>query len=252
MNVEIITLGTSHGDPTYCRFNSSTLFKVGDDLYLIDAGTPVNALMIRQGLKPQNLKAIFITHMHEDHVSGLPGMIKSLVKYPEESNHTDIFLPEAAAIDGLVGWMHSMHRLWSDELLTFHVTEPNLIFTDDNMRVSALPTRHLEDVREGFPSYGYQLDINGKRIVHTGDLKQDFSDFPAVAKNESSDLCICECTHFDMKLARDVLSKCPIRRMIFHHVANIWHGDGEDDLREIIDTLPFPCEIAHDGDKFEL
>ena len=70
MNTKIITLGTSHGDPTCCRFNSSTLFKIGEASYLIDAGAPANALMIRHGFKLHDLKAIFITHMHEDHVGG--------------------------------------------------------------------------------------------------------------------------------------------------------------------------------------
>ena len=70
--------------------------------------------------------------------------------------------------------------------------------------------------------------------------------------NETSDLCICECTHFDMNVARDVLIKCPTKRMIFNHVSNAWHGAGEKELRRIIDTLPFPCEIAKDGSEFKL
>jgi ribonuclease BN (tRNA processing enzyme) len=252
MSVKIITLGTSHGNPTFCRFNSSTLFEIGDALYLIDAGAPVNALMIRQGLKLQNLKAIFITHMHEDHVGGLPGIIKSLVKYPLLAKHTDIFLPESTAIGGLMGWMRAMHRTWAEELLDFKIAKTGVIFADENIQVTALPTRHLENIQQGFPSYAYQLNIDAKRIIYTGDLRSDFSDFPAVCMNEPSDLCICECTHFNMEEARNILSRCPIKRMIFNHVADFWHGEGEKKLQKIIDSLPFPCEIAHDNSEFKL
>lgn len=252
MKVQIITLGTSHGDPTLSRFNSSTLFKVKEKLYLIDAGAPANALMIRKGLSLQKLKAIFITHMHEDHVGGLPGLIKSLIKRPEAGQHTDVFLPEAIAVDALIGWMKCMRRTWSPSLLTFRVTESCTIFKDENLRVTTLPTKHIQDENHKSLSYGYQLDIGDKRVIYTGDLRGDFSDFPAVAMEEPSDLCICECTHFDMRVARDILKRCPIKRMIFNHVSNLWHGDGENDLRKIINTLPFPCEIAHDGDEFEL
>jgi ribonuclease BN (tRNA processing enzyme) len=250
--MKIITLGTSHGDPTDCRFNSSTLFEIGDALYLIDAGAPVNALMIRRELILQNVKAIFLTHMHEDHVGGLPGMIKSLVKYPFSEQHTDIFFPEAAGIDGIMGWMRSMHRMWPDELLAFKVAEPGHIYADENIRVTALPTRHISNSEQDFPSFGYQLDVADKRVVYTGDLRGDFSDFPEVAIKEPSDLCICESTHFEMKAALDILRKCPIKRLVFNHVGGLWHGEGEAKLQKLISTLPFPCEIAHDGDTFEL
>ena len=61
MHGRIITWGTSHGDPTWCRFNSSTLLQVCGKSYLIDAGAPVNALMIRQGCRLQELCAFFTT-----------------------------------------------------------------------------------------------------------------------------------------------------------------------------------------------
>ena len=38
----------------------------------------------------------------------------------------------------------------------------------------------------------------------------------------------------------------------FNHVADSWHGDGENDLRKIIDTLPFPSEIAHNDNEYHL
>ncbi len=251
MSAKLITLGTSHGDPTFCRFNSSTLLQVDEALYLIDAGAPANALMIRMGFALQDLKAIFITHMHEDHVGGLPGMIKSLIKYPRADQHTDIYLPEAEAIEALMRWMRSMHRMWPERLLTFKVANPGVIYADENLQVTALSTCHLENEQQSFPSYGYQMDIADKRLIYTGDLKHDFSDFPTVAMEEPSDLCVCECTHFDMNRARDFLHHCPTKRMVFNHVGDAWHGEGEDKLREIIAQLPFPCEIAHDGSQFE-
>ena len=67
--MKIITLGTSHGDPTVTRFNSSTLFRTGTADYLIDAGSPVNALMIRRNIPLSALRAVFITHQHEDHTT---------------------------------------------------------------------------------------------------------------------------------------------------------------------------------------
>lgn len=45
--MKIKTLGTSHDDPTKTRFNSSNLVEESGNYYIIDAGVPVDALLVR-------------------------------------------------------------------------------------------------------------------------------------------------------------------------------------------------------------
>ena len=90
---KIITLGTSHGDPTLERFNSSTLLECNGKRYLLDAGAPAAALLIRRGIAIRELQGIFLTHMHEDHFGGLSGLLKHIVKYPP-ARPIPVFLPE--------------------------------------------------------------------------------------------------------------------------------------------------------------
>ncbi len=248
----ITTLGTSHGNHTYCRFNSSTLFEIQNRAYLIDAGAPVNALMIRAGKRFGDLKGVFITHMHEDHVGGLPNLIKSLLKHPIEGQHTDIFLSEAEAIEGLDGWLRAQHLAWPSSLVTAHCVGSGRIFDDGVLSVTAIGTRHLAVKRDEDTSFAYLLEAEGKRIIHTGDLSADFSDFPAVALSQPSDLCICEAQHFDMAEALEILKSCPIGKIVFNHVADRWHGEGERKLQQMIERLPYPSVIAHDGDTFDV
>ncbi len=252
MHGKIITLGTSHGDPTYCRFNSSTLIQLGKQSYLIDAGAPVNALMVRKGEAIQKLRAVFITHMHDDHVGGLPGLIKSLAKYPAEGQHTDFFMPSRSAINGLLAWVSTQHRTWSPGLIDFKVLSAGTVYADENLTVSALPTRHLEDENTDGKSFAYCLDFkDGFRITCTGDLKNDFSDFPSLIKEEPCDICICESTHIDLERDLRSLAGYPIRRIIFNHVADRWHGDGEKKLLDMCRCLDYPHALSHDGDEFE-
>ena len=58
-------LGTSHGDPSLTRFCSSTLYSLGGTKILLDAGEPVSALLIRNGVRPADLDAVFLTHSGE-------------------------------------------------------------------------------------------------------------------------------------------------------------------------------------------
>ncbi|NOZ24122.1 MAG: ribonuclease Z [Planctomycetes bacterium] len=249
--MRITTLGTSHGDPTYCRFNSSNLIEIGEVHYLIDAGAPVDALLVRADKDFARIKAVFVTHMHGDHVAGITTLIKMLLKYPKEGQHTDIFFPEAKAYPALGAWLKAMHLKWPSPLISTNVSKPGQVYADDRVTVSAVPTRHMENAGNVF-SCGYIIETEGKRAIFTGDLKGDFSDFPEIIREEPFDLCFCEMTHFQPEAALPILMDCPIHRLVFTHIHNPWHGDGERTLREILSPLPYPFDIAHDGDVFEL
>ena len=247
----ITTLGTSHGDHTYCRFNSSTLIESQWRTYLIDAGAPVNGLLVRAGKDVHEIKAVFITHMHDDHVGGLSGLIKSLIKRPNMGQKTDIFLPEPNADTALIDWLAAQHLRIPDGLVVFHCipeAETPLIYDDGVLQVTRVPTGHLRRADGIAASFAFSLELEGKKILYSGDLRGDFSDFPIIA--EPYDLCICEATHYDPTIALPVLRKCNFKRLIFNHIHNPWHGEGERVLMDHYASLPYPVEIAHDGDCF--
>jgi len=248
--MRVTTLGTSHGDPTPCRFSTSTLVESGGAGYLIDAGAPVHALLIRAGKALGAVRAAFITHMHEDHVAGLPSLLKTLLKYPDDAQPLDVFLPEARAMEALGAWIRALRRPWPSSLVDVHLTAAGEVYADGRATVSAEVTRHLPPEGGCSVSFAYVVEAEGKRVVVTGDLSGDFGDFPAAALRRPSDLVVCEATHYPPETALPVLAKCPIRWLVLNHVGNPWHGEGEAKLRAIFATLPYPVDVAHDGDEF--
>ena len=249
--MRITTLGTSHGNPTDCRFHTSTLFEIGDRSYLVDCGEPAAALMIRAGKSFEALAGVFVTHVHGDHISGLPNLARLTIKFPRKTSALRVLLPEAAAVEGLGAWMRAMNVSWPSPKVEVGVSRPGPIFDDGNLRVTALPTRHIAD--PGHFTCGFLLEAEGRRVIVTGDLRGDFTDFPALAREAPCDLLLCEMTHFPPAVAAPVLARCPAGRLVFIHIHDPWHGEaGEARLREAFAELPYPFEIAHDGDVFDL
>ncbi len=78
--MQITFLGTSSGVPTRSR-NVSALalrFDQKSDIWLFDCGEGTQHQFLKSDLRTSQLRKIFITHMHGDHVFGLPGLMASL------------------------------------------------------------------------------------------------------------------------------------------------------------------------------
>ncbi|MBQ7207313.1 MAG: metallophosphoesterase [Lentisphaeria bacterium] len=248
--VKLITLGTSHGDPGLRRFNSALLLRTSGGDYLFEAGAPVNALMIRKGIPFAGLKAVFASHTHEDHIGGLPGLIKSLVKRPEAGQHTDLFLPEKSCTDGVLAFMAAVHRPWPEELLTFSEIAPGPIFDDGDLRVTAYPTDHVVEGERHYPSWAFLAEAEGVRIVFTGDLSRDLHDFPLAAFDEPA-VCVMECQHYAPECAVPIFRKLPITRFIGVHISARWDGH-TGEFYKAVGRPRFPFELAEDGMEFDL
>ena len=78
--MQVTFLGTSSGVPTLTRNVSAMVLKPPQrsDLWLFDCGEGTQHQFIRSNLKLSQIKKIFITHMHGEHVYGLPGLLASI------------------------------------------------------------------------------------------------------------------------------------------------------------------------------
>ena len=90
------------------------------------------------------------------------------------------------------------------------------------------------------------MEAEGKKLVCTGDLAADLSDFPFEAA-EDADLVLCEFTHFDPMKCIDIFRKIHPRKLVFNHVARI----NEAIFPEFSKLFDYPMSIAKDGDEFE-
>ena len=77
--MNITFLGTSSGVPSLTRNVSSLALKLSQssEVWLFDCGEGTQHQLLKCHLSPYNLSKIFITHLHGDHIYGLPGLLAS-------------------------------------------------------------------------------------------------------------------------------------------------------------------------------
>lgn len=247
--MKITFLGTSHGVPSPTRYCSATLLEVEDRAYLIDAGAPVADLLIRLGVPFEKLKAVFTTHIHDDHTAGLPALCSLANWYYKESDF-DIYMTEVEGIRIFRQMVQITDRTLDERRLRFHLASPGAFYDDGTLRVTAIPTRHMEEVNG--TSYAYLIEARGRRILFTGDLHgEDAADFPAVAAQAPTDLIVCEMAHFGPEVIFPRLAACPVKQVLFNHVYHDYEASMAA-IRAAAGKYPFEVRAVEDGDVVEL
>ncbi len=237
--MKLTFLGTSHGVPEADRYCSCTLVETGGRKYLVDAGGPVMDLLIRRGVDPADIAAIFVTHMHGDHTNGLPAFT-DLISWYFKAAVPSIYLPDPRGIDALRLWNTVVHGR-EPRLLNYIAYEEGIIYNDGTLRVSAIKTQHT-----GL-SYAFLLETGECRVVFTGDLAGPDKDFPAVCFELDCDAIICEAAHFTVEAAAPTFEKCRTKRIYLNHIA----PRRTEGIKALTDSNP-PYELIVVNDGYEV
>lgn len=239
--MKILFLGTSHGYPEKGRFTSATLIEAGAHSYLLDAGGPAAALMMNHEKKFSDLRGIFITHMHSDHVGALSGVIDSLLRF--DNDKAICFFPEKDGMDAFFQWLAAMYTQMRrvHAMVRFSVTEPGRIFENEDVAVTAIPTRHLGSEKN--QAYAYSFEQNGRSVLFTGDMSGGFPEYPEIISDRHYNLIVCEMAHTALKDAAEMLKKSHTDRMILTH----YSAGKIEGYEEIFPTFPFDIQLASDG-----
>ena len=88
MDLDLVFLGTAGSAPTAARGTSATLVRRGGDRLLVDCGEGTQRQLLRSDAGLGDLEDVFLTHLHADHVLGLPGMLKTFALRGRETGIT--------------------------------------------------------------------------------------------------------------------------------------------------------------------
>lgn len=136
-------LGTASASPTEHRRPSAQVVSINDRHYLVDCGEGTQVQMLRYHIRFGRLDGIFISHLHGDHIFGLPGLLTSL-GLNGRTLPLELFAP-AALMPMLKGIFDASHSYLPYELRftpTDDFAAGSVIFETSTVRVEILPLEH--------------------------------------------------------------------------------------------------------------
>ena len=149
--MDIFFLGTGAGMPAKLRNVTSIALKLLEErgaIWLFDAGEATQHQILHTSLKPRRIEKIFITHLHGDHIYGLPGLLSSRSFQGGESEVT-VYGPKG--IKQYLEISLSVSQTYLKYPLRIVEIEAGIIFEDEQFTVEARILEH------GIPSYGYRI-----------------------------------------------------------------------------------------------
>ena len=93
MSFKVTILGSASAKPTATRHPSAQAVDIHEQYFLVDAGEGVQQQLVRCGINPLKLRAVFVSHLHGDHVYGLFPLLSSLGLYGRRTP-LPVFAPE--------------------------------------------------------------------------------------------------------------------------------------------------------------
>jgi ribonuclease Z len=93
VDLDVVFLGTSASAPTARRGVAATLVRRGGDRLLFDCGEGTQRQLLRSSVGLVDLREVFLTHFHADHILGLPGMLKTFALRGRDATPLTVYGP---------------------------------------------------------------------------------------------------------------------------------------------------------------
>ena len=173
LNVRL--LGTGSPPPNPKRRGPATLLTLGDEHFLVDAGSGVGVQLVRAGVRPYDWPRVFITHHHSDHVVDLAHLLVTRWIVGQNAPF-EVWGPAGTRrqMEKLMDYLHwdlevRRHHMVDRKLPELHVTEieEGRLAEIGGVTVSAFLVEH-DPVK---PAFGYRFEGGGRSVVISGDTR---------------------------------------------------------------------------------
>ncbi len=142
MNFKVTILGCGSALPAKGMHHAGQVVNVHEQFYLVDCGEGTQSRMMKYGISPHKIRAVFLTHLHGDHIYGIFPLISTLGLLGKKTP-LKIFAPHP------FGELLAAVASFIDSQLPFEIqyapidtTSTDVIYENKVLQVSAVPLRH--------------------------------------------------------------------------------------------------------------
>jgi ribonuclease Z len=173
----VILVGTGGGPPVNVqRFGISTIVEAGSTRLLFDCGRASTLRMAQLGIPLNTVTKLFLTHLHSDHVIGIPDLwltpwaasgrqVPFEVWGPDGTRAMMDFMQKAFAFD--IHVRRDVDEQFPGEGIRVisHDIAQGVVFEEGGLKVTAF----LVDHGPVAPAFGYRVDYRGHSVALSGD-----------------------------------------------------------------------------------
>jgi ribonuclease Z len=150
MNLEAFILGCGGMMPLPNRHLTSVLLRREGELFLFDGGEGTQVSLRRLNLRWKKISAVFVSHTHADHVTGIPGLLM-LSSQVDRDDPLYIFGPPRIA-EYIETSRRVLDMYINYEIVVKEITEPGIIYEGEGFHIRAFFLRHTK------PCAGYVFE----------------------------------------------------------------------------------------------
>lgn len=152
MKFSLTILGVNSAVPANGRVPTSQILQVQHKKFLIDCGEGCQIRMNQFGIGRANINHIFLSHLHGDHLFGLPGLLYSF-SLNRRKSPLHLYAPQPALLRDILNNLLSAQGELGFELCIHDASATNgqlrQVFRDDTVTVHSFPLLHR------IPTVGY-------------------------------------------------------------------------------------------------
>lgn len=180
-SIKVTLLGTGAPVPSVERFGPSTLVEAGGQKFLFDCGRGAGQRLWQQKIQLGSVNRLFLTHLHSDHVVGIPdlwltGWIPTVygrrvepfrVWGPTGTRDMMQHLQEAFAWD-ISTRRKEQNKADSGVMVVANDIREGVVYNEGGVKITAFTVDHSDFIDSAL---GYRVDYGGHSVVLSGDTR---------------------------------------------------------------------------------